>query len=257
MATTTPRVTVEKSLVAHSTLRTQTLTGLYFEHTVLYGRTLSDHAEVHVQNLAMFAVGAHLLTKRSVGNIRIADKAVLTTDSTQSNFRTSTSDLEGAKLTPEQAFLTVMNSWEFATRRKPLSAVETRTSGGNPELLVTAAHALATEPFMYPVSKTDAEAVASDDMTTIRRMARAAETMWLGLSNAEAWEDATPAHRIPSTPKSVTYLVSGSLMSNLALAVSGAKAADLPKWAPTTGTPTDVLPEFLRETAMNRKSWEG
>lgn len=252
----TKPTTIEKTLIPHTALRTQTLTGLYFEYTALYGRKADDHAEVQVQNLAMFAVGGFLFTKRGVGTIRIADKSVLTTDSVQSNFRSSSSDYSN-KITPDHAFLTVMHGWEFATRRKPLSAIKTRSKAGNPETLVTAAHAVISEPFMFPIGKTDAEAVAREDGNTVRRIARVAETVWLGLSNAPTWEDGTAAHRIPGSPKSTHELESGSLMSNLAVAVSSAKANDLPEWKPITGTPADALPEFLRETAMNRRSWEG
>lgn len=252
---------IDKSVVPFTALRTQALTGMYFEYSAYYSRNRSaddDLIDVQVQNLALFAVGNHLLTKRAVANAVIAPSGTtMRVTETQSNFRNKHAKYADAPFTTDQTFLTVMRAWEFATRRKPISVVEAQsTSTKGVHYLNNATHALVSEPFFFPVGKSDAEKI--EDPAIARGLARQAEIAWLSLAPETnvPWSDGTPAHRIPGAARDTVDVKSGTLLSNILVAVAGADQDRLPSYTPLPDSPSDSLPEFFRLTAENRLSWE-
>lgn len=254
MATASKEATINKSSVTFNSLRDQAAIGLYFESTTLYGRMHDDHAEVAVRSLSVFGVDKYLLTKRATGRIIIQDGARMSTQTHQHNFRANPPT--DGPLTAEDAFLTVMAAWQFATVRPSIAHIDV-AAGRSTERLTVGAHTLVNEPFALPVGSKELAEVRSGNQDVVRRLARGAETIWLSLATAPPWEDGTPGHRVPNSLRNKKMAPDG-LLSLLAAEIVAADPDKFPAWqAPGTDadSPTAKLPAVLRDTAHNELSW--
>lgn len=187
-STTTREPALSKGIVPVNALKDQTTIGVYFEYIIGLAQVGDDRANVEFRNVSMFAADRHLLTKRHTANVTAPFSAPATMDTVefQANFRDqSRSGLTG-QLTHESAFLTVMEAWEFASQRNPVSHLITSATGGGTSYMTVAVSAIASEPLMFPIGEADTKAIRSDDdaasLGVVRKIARNAQDMWEAFS---------------------------------------------------------------------------
>ena len=187
MATTnlpTREPRIAKADVPVNALKDQTSVALYFEYTMGVGMRdeANKTAKLQFTNVALFAVDKHLLVKRHISNVEapFGGAATITSAQFQAQFRDEGKNNGGTELTHEDAFLTVMQAWEFATRR-PTVAYYPTANGHNVTVGVNAA---VSEALMFPIGEADTKTLRDDTSKLVlaRKIARNAESMWAALS---------------------------------------------------------------------------
>lgn len=253
---TDPRI--EKGLVPNNAVRDQAATGAYFEYT--YAMCMVDPSaggQIMLRNVALFAVHNMLFLRRSVGEITLPPNSPATLAGTdvQVNFRTDDKSGVGRPLTEEEAFLTVMRGWEFATQRPQVAHIEVAgpTSYSSNEYISVGAHALISEPMLWPVVEKDIDSVRKGDVPTARRLAKQAEAFWLATGTEREHDDGTFAHRIPKM--GAHQLNSELLIGKIATQLIQKEAKDYPAYAGFVSPATDVLPEPLKMAAISETDW--
>lgn len=180
-----------KNVIPANSLKDQASIALYFEYT--QGRTVVEkngETIVRLNNVALFAVDRHLLTKTHTARYNTATRT-FRVDQYQSQFRDSTRSGLSFPLSPQDAFLTVMEAWEYATARDFINH-EPHPDDTNS---LTAVTAVVSEPLMYSVSADATEALREDpeNLQTARKLSREAETMWRSLAIADNHAAIPPA----------------------------------------------------------------
>lgn len=255
MSTSKNERIIDKNALPFTSLSKQAASGLYWEYTFFTAATPDDDsASIHVKNVAMFAAGAYLLTKRSTGRVRITPTGgrVTITDG-QSNFRSKLGGTE--TFDPTETFGTVIHAWEYATRRPTVASADFVAGDGGTESYAVGVHAVLSEPLFVPISEADNAEIANGNMNTVRRIARTGENIWNGLSPFEAWADGNPAHRLPTTS---VALPTDSLFAKVTTLLTKDDVSTLPKWTfPEPGHGVlGTLSTELRETAQNLLTWK-
>lgn len=250
--------TISKTHAPAPALRDQAATGVYFEYTFGMSKVDDDKGRVLFRNVALFAAGDQLLMKRSTAEVSapFSAPATIKTTEAQSSFRAATEPL-----TPEQAFMTVMHAWQYATQRPTLSHMKVASRSGTPDVITIGAYAVATEPLLFPVATAELAALkdtqAAKRTNAARKLARAAELMWQEAAKATPHPDTakTPAFRIPGGLDN-EQLRTDTLLGEFAQNLLSDPATEHPEYVALTGVHAAGLPDTLRNIAIGASTFK-
>lgn len=258
MTTPTPvrEPRIDKQHVPNSTVKDQAATALWFEYT--YGMCSTDPSsggEIVMKNVSLFAVDKMLFLRHSQAEIEVPINrpAKFQATDVQSNFRSADKAGLGRPITAEEAFLTVMRAWEFATQRPQVSYIESPVPNPAIPHITVGTHWLASEPLQWPVSSKDIEAIRKGDESVAKRVMKQAEAFWLEMASERAFADDTPAHRFSRGP--AIELDTALLVGRIAGKLLEMAPTDYPEFQPVASSHTGTLPPQLIAAAEAETNW--
>jgi hypothetical protein len=262
MTSAIPEPRLAKSDIPTAALREQASTGLYFEYTYAMGGLDNGSGEVMYRNVALFAAHKSLLLKHSTVKVVLpaTAPAIIQPSTVQKQFRADDKSKLGRELTVEEAFLTVIHAWMFATLRPQVGRIELETPQfTDPEYVTVGAHCLVNEPLLVPISTKDTIALHGGDKNTLRKIGRQAEALWTAHETEPRHSDNlnTPAHRIPNVETN-EELDAESLIGKIAVSLLEQDPTAYTEYVPLDSDrapATAKLPALLKATATGDHDW--
>ena len=247
---------IDKQFVPNTAVKDQAATALWFEYTyALCSTDPNAGGEIVMKNVALFAVDKMLFLRHSQAEIEVPlhQAAKFQATDVQSNFRSVDKSGIGRPITADEAFLTVLRAWEFATQRPQVSYVDSPVPNPAIPHITVGAHWLVSEPLQWPVTSKDLELIRKGDETAAKRVMKQAEAFWLETASERPFPDDTPAHRFSRGP--AIELDTALLVGRMAGKLLEMAPTDFPEYQPVMSAATAGLAPELVKAAEAETNW--